>query len=63
MFSFSVGEYTDAHCKKKGLIKNVYGFRDRSNTVKRFTNEDETFFPFFGLGVFGRTRQKPLNGV
>jgi hypothetical protein len=55
--------FSRLHCKKKGIIRNAYGFRHRSNTVERFTNEDETFFPFIGLGVFGRTGQKPLNGV
>ena len=49
--------------RKKGRVRNAYGFRDRSNTIKRFNNEDKTFSPFIQLGVFGRTRQKPLNRV
>ena len=44
---------------KEGWITNADGFRDGSNTVERFTNEVETFFPFFDSRVFGWTRQKP----
>ena len=39
---------------KMGRIKNVYGFRDHSNTVERFTTEVESlFFAFTGPRVFG----------
>ena len=49
-----------SYTKKKGRIRNAYGFRDRSITVKRFNSEDETFFPFFGLGVFWANTSKTL---
>ena len=49
--------------KEMGRIENVDGFRDRPNTAKSFNNEVKTFFPFIGLRVFGRTHQKPLNGL
>ena len=36
------------------------GFRGRSNTAERFTNEVETFFPFIGPKFFGRIRKKTM---